>query len=98
MDEKAKIRATEEFLKRYRRLPKRIQRKVDKQLRFLVTNPAHPSLKIHRLNDEWEFYVDVHYRGIFLREGSMYTLLTVGVHPTNSTNPTNRHPSPSSLY
>jgi mRNA-degrading endonuclease RelE of RelBE toxin-antitoxin system len=52
MDEKAKIRATEEFLKRYRRLPKRIQKKVDKQLRFLATNPAHPSLKIHRLNDE----------------------------------------------
>jgi len=80
MDEKAKIRATEEFLKRYRRLPKRIQKKVDKQLRFLATNSAHPSLKIHRLNDEWEFYVDVHYRGIFLREGNMYTLLTVGVH------------------
>jgi mRNA-degrading endonuclease RelE of RelBE toxin-antitoxin system len=80
MDEKAEIRATEEFLKRYRRLPRRIQKKVDKQLRFLVTNPAHPSLKIHRLNDEWEFYVDVHYRGIFLREGNMYTLLTVGVH------------------
>lgn len=80
MDEKAKIRATEEFLKRYRRLPKRIQKKVDKQLRFLATNPAHPSLKIHRLNDEWEFYVDVHYRGIFLREGNMYALLTVGVH------------------
>jgi mRNA-degrading endonuclease YafQ of YafQ-DinJ toxin-antitoxin module len=80
MDEKAEIRATEEFLKRYRRLPKRIQKKVDKQLRFLVTNPAHPSLKIHRLNDEWEFYVDVHYRGIFLREVNMYTLLTVGVH------------------
>lgn len=80
MDEKAKIRATEEFLKRYRRLPKRIQKKVDKQLKFLATNPAHPSLKIHRLNDEWEFYVDIHYRGIFLREGNMYTFLTVGVH------------------
>ena len=71
MDEKANIRATEEFLKRYSRLPKRIQKKVDKQLRFLATNPAHPSLKTHRLNDEWEFYVDVHYRGIFLRHGNM---------------------------
>jgi len=80
MDEKARIRATEEFLRRYRILPKRIQKKVDKQLRFLATNAAHPSLQIHRLNDEWEFYVDVHYRGIFLREGNVYTLLTVGVH------------------
>ena len=80
MDGKARIRATEEFLERYRRLPKRIQKKVDKQLRFLASNPAHPSLKIHRLNDEWEFYVDIHYRGIFLREGDVYTLLTVGTH------------------
>jgi len=80
MDGKARIRATEEFLARYRRLPKRIQKKVDKQLRFLASNPAHPSLKIHRLNDEWEFYVDIHYRGIFLREGDVYTLLTVGTH------------------
>jgi len=80
MDEKVKIRATGESLKRYRILPKKIQKKVDKQLRFLVSNPRHPSLKIHKLNDEWEFYVDMHYRGIFLREGNMYTLLTVGVH------------------
>jgi len=80
MDEKVKIRATGEFLKRYRILPKKIQKKVDKQLRFLASNPRHPSLKIHKLNDEWEFYVDMHYRGIFLREGNMYTLLTVGVH------------------
>ena len=80
MNEKIKIRRTEEFLKRYRVLPKKIQKKVDKQLRFLASNPRHPSLKIHKLNDEWEFYVDMHYRGIFLREGNMYTLLTVGVH------------------
>jgi len=80
MNEKVKIRATEEFLKRYRILPRKIQKKVDKQLRFLASNPGHPSLKIHKLNDEWEFYVDIHYRGIFLREGNMYTLLTVGVH------------------
>ena len=70
MDEKVKIRATEEFLKRYRMLPQRIQKKVDKQLKFLTNNPKHPSLKVHKLNDEWEFYVDIHYRGIFLREGT----------------------------
>jgi len=80
MNEKIKIRRTEEFLTRYRVLPKKIQKKVDKQLRFLASNPRHPSLKVHKLNDEWEFYVDIHYRGIFLREGNMYTLLTVGGH------------------
>ena len=80
MKERIKIRRTEEFARSYSALPKRIQKKVDKQLRFLASNPRHPSLKVHRLNDEWEFYVDIHYRGIFLREGDMYTLLTVGVH------------------
>jgi mRNA-degrading endonuclease RelE of RelBE toxin-antitoxin system len=80
MDKEAKIRATEEFLKGYRNLPKAIQRKVDKQLRFLVDNPKHPSLRIHKMNDEWEFYVDIHYRCIFQREGNVYILLTVGEH------------------
>ena len=80
MDKKVKIRVTEEFLKRYRDLPKAIQKKVDKQLKFLSDNPRHPSLKIHKMNDEWEFYVDIHYRCVFQRAGNLYTLLTVGGH------------------
>jgi len=71
---------TEEFKKSYKRLPEDIKKKVNKQLRFLSSNPAHPSLRIHKLNGEWEFYVDIHYRGFFLREGSKFTLLTVGIH------------------
>jgi mRNA-degrading endonuclease RelE of RelBE toxin-antitoxin system len=71
---------TAEFKKAYTKLPQDIKRKVKKQLRFLSSNPSHPSLKIHRLNDEWEFYVDVYYRCFFLRDGGKYTLLTVGSH------------------
>lgn len=71
---------TEEFKKAYTELPVDIKKKVKKQLRFLGSNPVHPSLKIHRLNDEWEFYVDIHYRCFFLREGGRVTLLTVGSH------------------
>lgn len=71
---------TEEFKKSYKRLPEDIKKKVKKQLRFLSSNPAHPSLQIHKLNGEWEFYVDIHYRCFFLREGSKFTLLTVGIH------------------
>lgn len=67
MDKRVVIRVTEEFLKRYRDLPKSIQKKVDKQLKFLSDNPGHPSLKIRKMNDEWEFYVDIHYRCIFQR-------------------------------
>jgi len=80
MDEKVKIRVTEEFLKSYRNLPKAIKKKVDKQLKFLADNPKHPSLRIHKMDDEWEFYVDIYYRCIFQREGDMYILLTVGGH------------------
>lgn len=80
MHKKVKIRVTEEFSKKYRNLPEFIQKKVNKQLKFLSNNPRHPSLKIHKMNDEWEFYVDIHYRCIFQREGGLYTLLTVGGH------------------
>lgn len=71
---------TDEFRTAYKKLPDAIKKKVKKQLRFLSTNPAHPSLKMHRLNDEWEFYVDIRYRGFFLRKGAAFVLLTVGSH------------------
>jgi mRNA-degrading endonuclease RelE of RelBE toxin-antitoxin system len=81
MDKKVtKFRVTDEFVKSYENLPKTIQKKVDKQLNFLADNPKHPSLRMHKMNDEWEFYVDVFYRCIFRREGSTYILLTVGGH------------------
>jgi len=71
---------TDEFRTAYKKLTDDIKKKVKKQLRFLSSNPAHPSLKMHRLNDEWEFYVDIHYRGFFLRKGAAFILLTVGSH------------------
>lgn len=71
---------TKEFKKSYLTIPQDIRKKVKKQIAFLIDNPAHPSLKIHRLNDEWEFYVDIHYRCFFLREGAKIILLTVGSH------------------
>lgn len=71
---------TDEFRAAYKKLPDDIKKKVKKQLRFLSSNPTHPSLKIHRLNDEWEFYVDIHYRGFFLRKAGAFILLTVGSH------------------
>ncbi len=43
---------TEELKKWYQELPAPIQKKFQKQLRFLQTDPKHPSLRIHRLNDE----------------------------------------------
>ena len=71
---------THEFKRRYQKLPAKIQKKIKKQLNFLKSNPKHPSLRIHRLNDEWEFYVDIRYRCFFQKEVDKYILLTVGTH------------------
>ena len=71
---------TGEFRKTYKKLPPEIKKKVRKQLKYLGSNPGHPSLKIHRLNGEWELYVDIYYSCFFLKKGSAYTLLTVGSH------------------
>lgn len=70
------------FRKDYRKLPWRIQEKVDKQVRFLAENQLHPSLRMHRLGDTdyWEFYVDYSYRAVCRREGDSIELLWVGTH------------------
>jgi mRNA interferase RelE/StbE len=78
MAQTIEIVLTEELKRAYRQLPDAIKKKFEKKLRFLAINPRHPSLKIHRLNGEWEFYVDIHYRCFFHREGNRYTLLTIG--------------------
>lgn len=63
-----------------KKLPEEIQKKFYKQLKLLKANPKHPSLKIHKLNGDWEFYVDIHYRCFFERAGNVYTLHIVGNH------------------
>ena len=74
------IEYADTFRRTYRDLPELIQKKVQKQLRFLSHDPSHRSLRIHNLNGEWEFYVDVHYRCFFRQRGDVYILLTVGTH------------------
>ena len=43
------IFVTEEFQKRYRELPKIIQRKAEKQEKIFRQNPFHPSLHTEKL-------------------------------------------------
>ena len=77
---KIELVLTAEFKEAYKKLPKDIKKKVKKQLHYLQNNPEHPSLQIHKLNDEWEFYIDIFYRCFFLRQANTFTLLTVGTH------------------
>lgn len=80
MAQRIEIILTPEFKDSYQKLPERIQRKVDKQIRFLSKNPKHHSLQMHRLNGDWEFYVDIHYRCFFERDGNTFILHLVGTH------------------
>jgi mRNA-degrading endonuclease RelE of RelBE toxin-antitoxin system len=70
------------FLSYYDDLPKEIRKKFKKQLAYLKENPKHRSLQIHQVEGTglWEFYVDIGYRCIFEKEGSVYKLLYVGTH------------------
>ncbi len=78
-----KIRRTDRFKKDYQKLPSDIQQRVDQKLRFLLRDPRHPSLRVHKLRGVeglWEFSVTMNYRVIFETEGEYYVLLGVGSH------------------
>ena len=78
-----KIRLTDRFKKDYQKLPPNIQQRVDEKLRFLLRDPRHPSLRVHKLRGAeglWEFSVTMNYRVIFEIEGGYYVLLRVGSH------------------
>ncbi|MBI4079473.1 MAG: DNA helicase [Candidatus Levybacteria bacterium] len=77
-----RIAKTKEFVKRYTKLPKFIQKKVDKQIRYLTTDVFHPSLKAKKMVGVhfWEARVDKSYRFTFEKTGDTLTLRTVGPH------------------
>lgn len=78
-----KIAKTKNFIKRYKRLPKNLQKKVDKQIEFLAGEFFHPSLNTKRLvgfEDWWEFRVDFHNRMSGKKLDDLIILHTVGSH------------------
>ena len=78
-----KVRRTDRFKEDYQKLPLGIQQRVDQKLRFLLRDPRHPSLRVHKVRGVeglWEFSVTMNYRAIFEIEGEYYVLLGVGPH------------------
>ncbi|MBU1486961.1 hypothetical protein KKH56_02775 [bacterium] len=74
---------TEKVKEDYKNLPAHIKKKFKKQIRFLSSNPKHPSLKIHRIEghkNRWEFYIDDTYRGTFSIQGGIFVLRRAGTH------------------
>ncbi|MBL6972340.1 MAG: type II toxin-antitoxin system RelE/ParE family toxin [Desulfobacterales bacterium] len=77
-----KIRRTNSFLKDYRKLPKDICDRVDKQLSFLLKNPGHPSLRLKRLKgtERFEIRITDGYRLTFQYDEEVLELRRVGTH------------------
>jgi mRNA interferase RelE/StbE len=78
-----KIRRTDRFKKDYLTLPKNIQRRADEKLKFLLRDPRHPSLRVHKIRGVkglWEFSVTMNYRVLFEINGEFFVLLAVGPH------------------
>jgi len=78
-----KIQRTDPFLKDFKKLPDDIKRRVEKALRFLVSNPRHPSLKARMIDKKrriWKANVNGGYRFTFTIEKGFYRLRAVGAH------------------
>mgnify|MGYP001573203687 CR=1 FL=1 len=76
---------TDEFKKRYQKLPKTVQGKAEKQEKLFRQNPFYPSLNTEKLapkqKEVWSFRIDKKYR-IFFRfiNGNKVRFLTCGPH------------------
>lgn len=77
-----KVSFTDTAEKQYKKLPQNIQRKVDKQVSFLITNVNHPSLRIRKMNgiDRLEARVDYSYRFTFKKKNKDIFILSIGPH------------------
>ena len=78
-----RVRRTDRFRRDYRKLPQTIQERVDQKLRFLLRDPRHPSLRIHKIRGVeglWELSVTMNYRVIFEINTDHFVLLGVGSH------------------
>ena len=78
-----RVFAYERFRRAYQALPQTIQRKVDKQLTLLASNPRYSSLQVKRVQGTrgiWEARVDLHYRMTFEMRGDVVYLRVVGNH------------------
>jgi mRNA-degrading endonuclease RelE of RelBE toxin-antitoxin system len=74
---------SESYKKYYKKLPKEIQKIVDKKLELFMENPNHPSLKIHNIKttDFYEFYINKKYRNIFkIKNIDSFELIAIGIH------------------
>lgn len=79
------LRFTKSFELEYRKVikgNKALQGKIHKQLRLLLENPAHPSLRLHKLRSEayWSISVNKSIRMLILFEKEWIYVYHIGKH------------------
>lgn len=79
-----KLLLARHFIEQYKKLPQKLQLKVDKQLSLLVFSLHHPSLRAKKYdedNDIWQARVDKNYRFYFRIHKDIFEILSVISHP-----------------
>ena len=68
--------------KQLQKLPRGIQKKFTKQLRFLLQDPKYPSLQAKKKSgsEDFEARIDYHYRFTYVILGSEINIITIGPH------------------
>ena len=79
-----RIYRTKLLVKSYANAPPEVQRAFDKQLRLLLDNLQHPSLrakKYDEVNNVWQGRVNRDWRFYFKIEGDAYYIIDMTAHP-----------------
>ena len=77
------IEATETFIRLYKNLPEEVKRRTKKALRFLESNPTHPSLghkKMVGQEDIFEVRISKNYRLTYQKINNTAYLRKIGTH------------------
>ena len=78
-----KSRATPEFWRLYRNLPRDIQTASGKAYTTFLRNPAHPGLRLERVKSNprvWSVRITRDYRAVALRIGDDWIWFWIGTH------------------
>ena len=75
-------KTTSKFWDYYRKLPREIQNRADKQFELLKQNPDHPSLMLKKTQrgDYWSARVNDDYRALAIEHEGVLTWVWIGKH------------------
>ncbi|MEM2941779.1 MAG: type II toxin-antitoxin system RelE/ParE family toxin [Thermoproteota archaeon] len=77
------LERTQSFQRDYKKLPSEIKRRAEQALRFLASNPRHPSLEARIVDKRrriWKAKVNGGYRFTFQIERGLIILRRIGAH------------------